>query len=97
MPDDFMVFVRSALNAVNAKLDNIVTLKSSMERKLADIDTRVTGQATTIAGLTESVQIKHGHASEGARHRTEIARGGKSRSAIFDDVDSQIGGKTYRQ
>ena len=27
MPDDFMAFVRLALNAVNAKLDSIVTLQ----------------------------------------------------------------------
>ena len=29
MPDDFMAFVRLALNDVNAKLDSIVTLQSS--------------------------------------------------------------------
>ena len=57
MPADFMAFVRLALNAVNAKLDSIVTLQSSMEKKLSDIDDRVTGQATTIAGLTESVEF----------------------------------------
>ena len=57
MPDDFMVFVRLALNAVNAKLDSIVTLYSSMEKKLYDIDDRVIGQANTIAGLTESVEF----------------------------------------
>ena len=57
MPDDFVAFVRLALNAVNRKLDNIVTLQSSMEKKLSDIDDRVTGQATTIAGLTDSVEF----------------------------------------
>ena len=57
MPDDFMVIVRLTLNAVNRKLDNIVTLQSSMEKKLSDIYDRVIGQATTIAGLTESVEF----------------------------------------
>ena len=38
MPGDFMAFVRKALNAVNAKLDNIVSLQCSMEKKLADIE-----------------------------------------------------------
>ena len=57
MPGDFMAFVRKALNAVNAKLDNIVSLQCSMEKKLADIDTRVTGQGSVIAGLTESVEF----------------------------------------
>ena len=47
MPDDFVAFVRLALNAVNTKLDNIVTLQSSMEKELSDIDDRVIGQATS--------------------------------------------------
>ena len=55
MPGDFMAFVRKALNAVNAKLDNIVSLPCSMEKKLADIDTRVTEQGSVIAGLTKPV------------------------------------------
>ena len=57
MPGDFMAFVQKALNAVNAKLDNIVSLQCSMEKKLVDIDTRVTGQGSVIAGLTESVEF----------------------------------------
>ena len=57
MPGDFMAFVRKALNAVNAKLDNIVSLQCSMEKKLADIDTRVTGQGSVIAALAESVEF----------------------------------------
>ena len=57
MPGDFMAFVRKALHAVNAKLDNIVSLQCSMEKKLADIDTRVTRQGSVIAGRTESVEF----------------------------------------
>ncbi len=34
-----------------------MTLQSSMEKKLSDIDDRVTGQATTIVSLTESVEF----------------------------------------
>ena len=64
MPDDFMAFVRSALTAVNTKLDNIMTLQSSMEKKLSDIDARVTGQATKIAGLMQSAEFNSSNINE---------------------------------
>ena len=56
MPADFMSFVRSALNAVNKKLDNIMIQQSKMETKLSDIEATVTGHATAIQTITETVR-----------------------------------------
>ena len=55
MPADFMSFVRSALNAVNKKLDNTMIQQSKMETKLSDIEATVTGHATAIQTITETV------------------------------------------
>ena len=56
MPADFMSFVRLALNAMNKKLDNIMTQQSKMENKLSDIEATVTGHATAIQTITETVR-----------------------------------------
>ena len=56
MPDDFMAFVRLALNAVNKKLDNIMIQQAKMETKLSDIEATVTGHATAILTITETVR-----------------------------------------
>ncbi len=52
MPDDFMAFVRLALNAVNNKLDNIMI----QQTKMSDIEATVTGHATAILTITETVR-----------------------------------------
>ena len=56
MPDDSMAFVRLALNAVNKKLDNIMIQQANMETKLSDIEATVTGHATAILTITETVR-----------------------------------------
>ena len=56
IPADFISFVRSALNAVNKKLDNIMIQQSKMETKLSDIEATVTGHATAIQTITETVR-----------------------------------------
>ena len=53
MPDDFMAFVRLELNAVNTKLDNIVTLQSSMEKKRSAIDDLTRFNKITIQGTPQ--------------------------------------------
>ena len=57
MKDDFMAFVRLALmlSMQNWTVQGHCSLV--WRKKLYDIDDRVTGQATTIAGLTESVEF----------------------------------------
>ena len=55
--DDFVAFVRSALTKVNSKLDSIIAQQVYLDTKLADIDDRVSGQATVIADLTETVEF----------------------------------------
>ena len=55
--DDFVAFVRSALTKVNSKLDSIIAQQVYLDTKLADIDDRVSGQATVIADLTETVEL----------------------------------------
>ena len=55
-PADFMSFVRLALNAMNKKLDNIMIQQSKMENKLSDIEATVTGHATAIQTITETVR-----------------------------------------
>ena len=93
-----MAFVRKALNAVNAKLDNIVSLQCSMEKKLADIDTRVTGQGSVIAGLTVSVEF---NAANITTQQTaidivkKITCGNKSRSSNSNLVDHETRGETH--
>ena len=101
MPGDFMAFVRKALNAVNAKLDNIVSLEFDMEKKLADIDTRVIGQGSVIAGLTESVKFNAANittqqtAIDSDRHSEKITCGNKSRSSNSNRVDHETRGETH--
>ena len=74
MPADFMSFVRSALNAVNKKLDNIMIQQSKMETKLSDIEATVTGHATAIQTITETVrelEKSMEYTSENQHHLTQ--------------------------
>ena len=74
MPADVMSFVRSALNAVIKKLDNIMIQQSKMDTKLSDIEATVTGHATAIQTIKETVrefEKSMEYTSENQHHLTQ--------------------------
>ena len=40
--DEFVSFVRSALNSINVKMDSVLSSQANFEEKKTDIDNRVT-------------------------------------------------------
>ena len=86
MPADFMSFVRSALNAVNKKLDNIMIQQSKMETKLSDIEATVTGHATAIQTITETVR-ELSHPRDDCRRVRTYVSSCKTCSILFWECD----------
>lgn len=72
--DEFVSFVRSALNSINVKMDSVLSSQANFEKKLTDMDTRVTDLTKSINFNADNISDQNQSVTVLQKALTDVTR-----------------------
>ena len=72
--DEFVSFVRSALNSINVKMDSVLSSQANFEKKLTDKDTRVTDLTKSINFNADNISDQNQSVTVLQKALTDVTR-----------------------
>ena len=72
--DEFVSFVRSALNFINVKMDSVLSSQANFEKKLTDMDTRVTDLTKSINFNADNISDQNQSVTVLQKALTDVTR-----------------------
>ena len=72
--DEFVSFVRSVLNSINVKMDSVLSSQANFEKKLTDMDTRVTDLTKSINFNADNISDQNQSVTVLQKALTDVTR-----------------------
>ena len=87
--DEFVSFVRSALNSINVKMDSVLSSQANFEKKLTDMDTRVTDLTKSINFNADNISDQNQSVTVLQKALTDVTRDLQSATVTIAKLENK--------